>query len=147
MHNFYFEKFRKIRVVFCRLGSFSYLCAQRHVFAPLSRNDKTLARLQFTAKCALDSLFWHYIFPMSTFTQTQLAFMEQKARAFLNSTNTYVSRFIGVDEGRAVFGFRLNVAPHCKVGLPTFVAVSPDGNCTKVLDRRERFRLTAKMSD
>lgn len=84
---------------------------------------------------------------MAEFTQQQLTDLAVKARSVIKDEGDFQTKFIGVKDGLAVFGFRLRHAKGVKVGLPVFVAVDHNGECIKITDRNTRFDLMAQMGN
>lgn len=78
---------------------------------------------------------------MAEFTQAQIADFGQKAVAFLGEAGKSIAQFIGLENGNALFGVRLNAPKGCKVGMPVFVAVSPSGGCREITDLDDCIRL------
>ncbi len=74
---------------------------------------------------------------MSTFTQDQLKQFERVAKAAIKSTTPLIGKYMGQEKGKALFGFRFDVPPRHKCGLPIFVLVDADANCQVIDDLDE----------
>lgn len=78
---------------------------------------------------------------MAEFSQTQISKFKECAASCVYSELPKEIHFIGVDEGKAVFGIRL-LAPG-KIGMPVFVKVGKDCVPERVIERDAKFRFLA----